>query len=656
MKIARLGRPHWSLAVKLGLFVLAGTLVIFAPAFTYNFIISRRIVLKNVEESARQAGTATVNKIEAILESVQKVPHYMALSLEKRRIGGDELFEFIDDNVEANSEIFGSAVAYEPYSFDKTAYYYALYCYRQGNEIRRMWLGGDRYRFYTYDWYLIPKELDHPLWSEPYFDEGAGEILMSTYSAPFYEDTGTERRLAGVVTADISLDRLAEIISSVKTAKSGFAFLVSQNGVFVAHPNKKLTMRESLFSIAEASKDMDLRRIGREMIRGGRGFVPLESPTLQEDSWLYYQPLPSLGWSIGIVFAEDDLFEDLTDLNQRVLIIGIVGFVGLFIVIVLISTFMTRPIRALARTTTEIARGNLDVQLPTVRSHDEVGELSLSFDNMRVALKEYIANLTETTAAKERIESELKIARTIQMSFLPKKFPPFPDHVEFDIYAKLEPAREVGGDLYDFFLLEGDYLFFGIGDVSGKGVPAALFMAVTKTLMKGVAMQYKLDPSAVLEKVNNELCKENDAMMFVTVFCAVMDTQSGMVVFSNAGHNRPVVVRQGKEPEFLLLPEGTILGVVENAEYRLEQIQLNPGDLIVAYTDGVTEATTAEQELYENDRLLNVCRGLAGAPPKTAVETIMASVKEFAGGAPQSDDITILAVRYGPRDDASAAP
>ncbi|MEW6366780.1 MAG: SpoIIE family protein phosphatase [Acidobacteriota bacterium] len=649
MRTASPKRTRWTLAFKLGMFVLVGTSIVFGLAFGYNFYSSRLLILGAVENAARSLSASTVQRIEAVLKGVETMPRFMALELERRQFDADGLVDFIHSNLVANPDVYGSTVAYEPYAFKKDSYYFAPYWSWQGGELGLSWLGADTYRFHFHDWYLIPKEVEAPVWSEPYFDEGGGNILMTTYSVPFYGRVDWERKFRGVVTADISLDWLVNIISTVQLFKSGYAFLISQNGVFVAHPDMSMVMRESIFSMAEAAGDPELRRIGREMIHGGQGFVRLDRFHRGRPAWLYYAPLPALGWSIGVVFPEEALFTEIHDLFQRVVLIGIGGFAALFAVIILISTTMTRPIRSLARTTAEIAKGNLDVVLPTVNTRDEVGDLSRSFDNMRVALKEYISHLTETTAAKERYESELKIARSIQMSFLPKKFPPFPEREEFDIYATLEPAKEVGGDLYDFFLLDDGRLFFSIGDVSDKGVPAALFMAVTKTLMKGVATQVFPDPAMILSRVNEELCKENDSMMFATVFCAILDIASGELWYSSAGHNPPVLARPGAEPMFITVPPGVVLGAMEGMQYRPMKMTLQPEDTLILYTDGVTEATDLSVRLYGDHRLIETVRAHSDESAESVVNAIMASVKRFAEGAPQSDDITILALRYRPR-------
>ncbi len=490
------------LAFRMSLFILTAAAGIFAAAFGYSYFYSRNQILADVEKNAEIITIATVSKIEIVLNGVEKVPSYLARSLGTSKPALPELQKQIIDLLQTNPEIFGSAVAYEPYAFDQKSLYSSPYiCRGKYGGLVPSFLGSEEYQYFFWDWYQIPKELGKPVWSEPYFDEGAGNIMMSTYSVPFYTYKEGKQIFTGIVTADISLEWLMETIKKISSHQSSYSFLSSRNGVFVYHPNKDYIMRESIFSIAEANNDIDLRKIGREMIRGGKGFVTLKNHFAGQKSWMYYAPLPSLEWSIGVVFPEDRLFAGIGKLGVIIMAISGVGFLALLVVIITISGTITKPLRILADKAGEIARGNLEIEVPKLRSHDEVAALSNSFHEMKVALQEYICNLAETTAAKERIESELKIAHTIQMSFLPKHFPPFPEKEEFEIFATLEPAKEVGGNLYDFFLIDEEHLFFSIGDVSGKGVPAALFMAVTKTLMKGIASQ-AVFPSMALETVN----------------------------------------------------------------------------------------------------------------------------------------------------------
>ena len=641
------------LAFKLALFILTATAIIFAAAFGYNYTYSRNQLLKEVEANAHNLTTATVNRIETVLRGAEKAPAYLAHLIGERDYDEPTLVKRIEALLWTNPEIFGSTIAFEPFAFDPNRRFFAPYLCREGRAFKKSYLGGENYDYFLWDWYQIPRELEKPLWSDPYFDEGAGNIIMSTYSVPFYRQREGRRVVNGIVTADISLEWLVQLISRIAPYRSGYAFLITHNGIFVSHPDQELILRESIFSLAEAAGDDDLRRIGRAMVRGGEGFAALKSHFAGEKVWMYYAPLPASGWSIGVVFPEKALFADIEKLNRIMILIGTSGFAILFFLIVLISGTITRPLRSLAGKASEIARGNLDVEMTESHGSDEVGELSRSFNHMKLALKEYIANLAETTAAKERYESELKIARTIQMSFLPKRFPPFPERSEFDIFASLIPAKEVGGDLYDFFMLNNDQLFFSIGDVSGKGIPAALFMAAAKTLMKGTAGP-DLNPSEILSHVNQELCLENDSMMFVTVFCGLLNVRTGELRYSNAGHLPPLLIRPGAAPTWLPLPEGFFLGTMEEAIYETRTWILEPGDRLILYTDGVTEAMNGAKIFYTEDRLEKLASDLREASPKEIVDEILLSVRAFSGNEPQYDDITLLTLSF--HGDGKALP
>lgn len=634
------------LAFKLMVFILASSACIFSAAFSYNYYSSKKTVIRDVEENARNLARSTVYRIESVLQGVEKVPLNMASVIGRYPYGVVDIFHLVQSAVANNPEVYGAIIAYEPYNYEPDTEYFAPYCYRGSNgSIKSEVLGGEDYRYFVMDWYQIPKLLKEVVWSEPYYDEGGGNIVMATVSVPFYREADGEKDFQGIVTADISLSWLTEIVSSVTIHRTGYAFVITRNGVFVTYPDNGFIMRKSIFSIAEENADRNLRDIGRDMIAGRENFIPLVDFASGKKSWMYYAPLPSNGWSIGVIFPEDELYADVWDLGKEVVIIGLVGFLFLFFTVAMISQTITRPLRFLDATTHEIAKGNLDIELPEPRSNDEIGRLTRSFKEMKSALKEYIANLAETTASKERMESELKIARTIQMSFLPKRFPSLPETEVVEVFATLEPAREIGGDLYDFFFLDRDHLFFVVGDVSGKGIPAALFMAVSKTLLKGVT-ELGMEPSEVLERVNAELCIDNESMMFVTVFCAVLDLRTGELRYSNGGHVPPVLLREGGEPAWVEIPPGVFLGTFDDARYKTGTLSLIPGDTILVYTDGVSEAMDARRELYTGARLMTTLRSVSDGSPETVVREVLESVRDYSSGEPQADDITILAVRF----------
>jgi sigma-B regulation protein RsbU (phosphoserine phosphatase) len=634
-----------SIVTRLVLVITLCSALIFTATLGYNYYRSRQILEKELESNARNLAMSLVNRVETELVSVSKVTEGVACALETGRYSEDELHSLIRTTVENNPGIYGSTVAFEPYAFSRASRLYAPYYYREKGKIAisRLEKSYQYVPYLNWDWYQIPKELGKLEWSEPYFDEGAGNIPMTTCSAPFYGKSGGARQLKGVVSADISLDSLTALISSVKILKTGYAALLSRNGMLLAHPLKGVVMNESFFSIAEERNDPALRELGRKMIRGESGFILYKS-LVGVRSWMYYAPIRSTGWTLAVVFPETELLAHVTRLSMIMAAMGMSGVLLLTAAVVSIARSITRPLRSLAAATHVMSSGNFDVELPAVRSNDEVGMLTQDFQRMKESLKEYINNLTETTAAKERIQSELKVATDIQASLLPRLFPPFPDRPEFDIFASMDPAKEVGGDFYDFFFIDDNNLCFLIADVAGKGVPAALYMMVAKTLLKSEGQRLG-EPGQILSHVNNVLAKDNESCMFATVFCAILDTISGELCFANAGHNPPVIM-DSDGTRYLNLRPGFVLGPVEGTRYVTERLIMKPGDTLFLYTDGVTEATNLADELYGEQQLLAALQSGPTEEPADMVHNIRRAVTQHANGAPQSDDVTMVAITY----------
>lgn len=633
-----------SLTFKLILFFTLSSSLILLFVLAYDTRYSRKMIENNLEVSARNLVSSTVNRIDAVLAPVQKVPENLACFLENNAGSKEEVISLLRAVVERNQDIYGAAVAFEPDAFGKGRRHFAPYFYRTKAGLKFSDLGAPDYDYLSKDWYRIPKELGRSQWSEPYFDIGGGNILMSTYSVPFYRTKGGKRYLAGVVTADISLEWLRKVVSSIKVLKTGYGILTSRNGTIITHPSDEIVMNETIFSIAERKKDKRMRETGLSMIRGESGFVPLAMISGRE-SWICYAPIPSSGWTLSVIFPRDELYSDINRLKTTAGLLAAGGILLLSFVIVLISRSISRPLRAMAKATEEMARGNLDAPVPVVRSRDEVGVLAESFSRMGESLKKYIRDLTETTAAKERIESELSIAHDIQMSIIPKTFPAFPGRMEFDIYAFIEPAREVGGDFYDFFFIDNTHLCFVIADVSGKGVPSALFMAEAMTLIKVIARE-SASPDQILYKVNNDLCMDNSTGMFVTIFLGILDTTTGEVLYSNGGHNPPLTIGIDGKAEFLKVSPGLVAGAWEDFQYVTGRLLLNKGDTLFMYTDGVTEAMNPADELFSEERLLYNLTALSDKPLAEMLGRLTEEIIFFAQGAPQSDDITIMALKF----------
>jgi serine phosphatase RsbU (regulator of sigma subunit)/signal transduction histidine kinase len=402
----------------------------------------------------------------------------------------------------------------------------------------------------------------------------------------------------------------------------------------------------------------------------GEGFVdyqwpkPVQGKLTEPVAKLSYGRLyKPLGWMIGTGAYVDNIEEEINGkiaaMNEQINhLIGLIillsaGIVAAAMVASLYTAnSLANPIKRLIAAMQGIQQEGLSGTRVDLNGAEEVAKLGDIFNGMLASVEQAVKELTETTAAKERIESELTIARQIQMNILPRIFPAFPDRPEFDIYAVIEPAREVGGDFYDFFQIDPTHLCFVMADVSGKGIPASLFMAVTKTLIKAVAGE-DARPEVFLAKVNNELARGNEASMFVTVFCGILDTETGEVVYANAGHNPPLLIRREGSVAYLDGTAGLVLGAFEGITYAAERLILGPGDSLFLYTDGVTEAMDREQALFSEERLQQELDGLKEKPIKEMTHGVLARVKLFSEGIPQSDDIAMMVVQYRGQTPAS---
>ena len=328
---------------------------------------------------------------------------------------------------------------------------------------------------------------------------------------------------------------------------------------------------------------------------------------------------------------------------------GIIA-VGIVFYILFVRKAVTNPLGKLAQFTQDITLSSeFHKKSISINTGDEIEELGNSFNYMLEKLDEYLDNLQKVTAEKERIGAELDVAAKIQADMLPCIFPAFPERKEFDIFASMTPAKEVGGDFYDFFLVDNNHLAIVMADVSGKGVPAALFMMISKTLIKSAA-QTGMSPKYILEKVNNQLCENNEAGMFVTVWIGLLEISTGKMICANAGHEYPAIRRKNGQFELLKDRHGFVLAGMEDMKYTEYEITLEPGDMIFVYTDGVAEATNAENELFGTERMLEGLNSATYEDCKDLLQAVHEEIDGFVGDSPQFDDITMLSLRISDID------
>ena len=473
--------------------------------------------------------------------------------------------------------------------------------------------------------------------SNPLVSKSTGENIFVIASV-VKNDRG-ER--IGIAAATVLLQTLSEIAKRITLGESGDGWIADSTGLCVAHRNPALPMKVNMRHTAQLGyKGLD--EIGERLVRGEAGRGTFTRPNGTQIVTVF-NPIPNTpGWTFGINLEHSDLMERPERLIRRIawLMAGLLA--AMLVVVILVSRKITEPVRLLQEGVDVVSTGHLDHVLD-IRTGDEIQRLAETFNKMTGDLKNHIANLQKVTMEKERAESDLRVANKIQASMLPRVFPPFPDIANIDLFAIMEPAREVGGDFFDFFVLDDKRLCFSIGDVSGKGVPAALFMVITMTILRN---QVTLNPSLkqVFRQTNAMLCLDNDENMFVTLFMAILDPRTGELEYINAGHNPPLLSRDGKDFEFLDVQPSLVLGGMENYAYDAAKTVLRPGDIIFLYTDGVTEAMNPSEELFGNDRTIAALNALKGRSVHDLIHGMRESIRDFTRGAPAWDDITMLAV------------
>jgi serine phosphatase RsbU (regulator of sigma subunit) len=366
-----------------------------------------------------------------------------------------------------------------------------------------------------------------------------------------------------------------------------------------------------------------------------------------EEMWKISSPVFVKGkhWgSFRIGFSMQKTQQAINMLQVRLVILMTILLIITVIVINRATAYMMKPLNNLHQGVSKVARGDLSY-LIKIKTSDEIGDLALAFNKMTKDLNQYIINLEQTTAAKERIQSELKLGKDIQRRMLPHVFPPFPERKEFDIYGIMEPAKEVAGDFFDFFFIDDDHFCFIISDVSGKGVPSALFMVIAKTLLNGESKR-GFSIEELIFNVNNSLAKNNDTAMFATLICAILDVKTGKLQIVNAGHNPPIIGSRESGFRLVELEQNIALGVLDDFSFKSGEVQLKPGEMVLLYTDGVTEAFDKEGNIFSENRLISIVNKDEITGSLHLVQKIEQEIKKFTIGTEQSDDITILAVTY----------
>ena len=627
------------LSVRVSLWVVLFAAIIFLAALGFMFVQARDAVRQEAINRASQILNNTALRVTGILNRAEVASNMIEWLVMRHPDRPDSMFVYSEAALKENPDFFNCSIAFEPYFFEKYGRYFSAYSKRNGDSIRTMQGGSDSYQYFYMDWYLMPKLLDKMCWTEPYMDLDVAtntKEMLTSYCNPIVDKEG---KFLGVVNIGLSLSWLSNTISAVKPYPNSYSIMVGHGGTYFVHPDTTKWLNETLFTETLEREDTAKTALGHAMQRGEEGMKQLNVDGV--DSYVFYKPLGQTGWSMAIVCPESDIFGGFDRLRRTVMTIVTVGLLLMLFFFIRIITSELRPLRRLAQEAETIASGQFDTKLPDFKRTDEIGQLSHSFGNMQNSLVSYIEELKTTTAQKASIESELNVASSIQMSMLPSVFP---NREGLDMYASMTPAKEVGGDLYGYLLID-DSLYFCLGDVSGKGVPASLFMAQVTRLFRTLANQ-QMPPAEICTRMNDALSgDENPTNMFVTMFIGLVDLKTGHLSFCNAGHNPPIIGGGESHGDFLKMLTNFPIGVLPDLEFQGEEISSIKGRPLFIYTDGLNEAENMENDQFGDDHLLDILRNTHFDSARQVIETLAAEVEHHRGGADPNDDLTMMCLR-----------
>ena len=631
-----------SFSARLSIWVVLVTALVFLAVQLYVFVVARRFVRYEAINGAMRVLENTELRITRILDDVEGVADNVEWLVYRHLDSPDTLTEYTRVALQGNRDLLGCSISFEPYFF-KGQRFFSAYSSNTDGVVKTSQEGSEDYQYFYLDWYLLPKLLNQPCWTEPYADwdndddESLQTDMMVSYCKPLTSVDGT---FIGAISLDLSLRWLSEQLAPVKPYPNSYCTLISRGGTFIVHPDPEKLFYQTIFTSSLEEPDKDIMDLGHVMQDWNEGLQEIMLDGV--DSYVFYKPLRNTGWSLAIICPEKDIFSRFDRLRHIVTALMLLGLALLFLACFRVIAREVRPLKDLADEAGRISSGDFGSRLPLVDRSDEIGTLSRSFDEMQSSLVSYIEELKLTTAKRERIEGDLRIAHNIQMAMIPNVFPPFPERKDLDVYASMTPAKEVGGDLYDYFL-QGEKLYFCIGDVSGKGVPASIVMAITRVLFRVYGRQ-DMTPAEIACHINDMLSADNETMMFVTAFIGMIDLSKGSLNYCNCGHNYPVIVRASADPEYFDCESNTVLGVCPGWEYKEQYVPDVRGRMIFLYTDGLNEAENLEHEQFGEGRLLEVVTRNRGVSSEGMVKHMLEAVAEHVGGAEASDDLTTLCI------------
>lgn len=643
-------RTFRTLRARLLFWTLAVAIPIYAGATYLSYHSTAQRLETNAIQEADELAARMAATVDGVIRPIEAGIRTVAYQLEELDPPRAQYLPRIRGILAAWPDVYGSTIAAEASRAGADPSPFAPYLFRGRNgDIGYADLARNSYGYRNLPWYQVAATSLQPVWSQPYFDAGGGETWMITYSVPFFFRTPSgERSLAGVVTADLDLEWIRRQAASSTLGAAGMAWVYHEKPetAFIAPVGNSSTLIADLDPLFNLDT---MRAAGEVMLAGKVNFRKLPQSVSRKPAYLAVRNLRTTGWHLALVIPHDQLLAEARQLLNRQILLGVVGLLLLAIAVSLVAAGVTRPIRELAAAVGRAGENDLDIQLPDTPRRDELGVLTAALRRLRDSLQRHVELRAESLAAQARMDHELEVSAQIQQSMLPHAQSLRALSASVEIAVTLQPARQVGGDLYDFFALHDGQVLFAVGDVSDKGVPAALFMARLSALMRVLGAAGH-SPSRLLAEINSRLTEGNDACMFVTAGFGVLDPHTGRYRYASAGHESPLLRRIEGDVAMIAVENGAAIGIEAVATYPLQDGILAPGDTLILFTDGVTEAETADGTLFGIDRLVALLREAPDGVPQTLIARIVEQVTSHAAGFHATDDLTAMAIRFRPAD------
>ena len=630
-------------ANRLILRIMAVLIVISAIIMVVVYLITKDSMAHEAEARYESIILHTNEKIRGVLSDVYVGAINNVNVIERDLNDPDMLQKHLERMVTQNMYMSSCRLIFEPDFFPQKGHNFEIYAWRDSTGVVKGRQMSERHPdFLVHAWYKRAFEQEEDDWTPPYLDRAASQQLT-------HDKRG---RKVGMLGADVSLEWLRQRHNQVdaeihKRYEQGFSeqsysFIIDHDGTYLIHPMEERVLELKIQDVMAISPNTIDDAMVKRMLNRESGTCHINNDG--QDCWVFYSYVKYADWTVVIVVPEEIISYKG---NLLANIILTVLFVGLLVIYLLSSHLIKKNMRPLSRFVTaagQVAQGNFDIELPEVKSR-EVDALRDAFKDMQGSLSNYVEELKETTASNVAMEQELKIASDIQQRMLPKMYPPFPERTDIDIFGEVVTAKKVGGDLFDFFIHD-EKLYFSIGDVAGKGVPAALVMAVARSMFRSASMSYT-SPKLIVESINRSVCQSNDSFMFVTLFMGVLDLANGRLLYTNAGHEPPVLVG-GAHTRFLNANSNIPLGLRSDWEYTEQRSIIDRDTTLFLYTDGYTEAETVEREQFGKQRMCDEALRLSAEnlDSRTFVQKIRKAERVFVNYIPQGDDISLLAIKY----------